>query len=44
MTGSYIKIENGEQSFTGYLAVPEAGSGPGNYSLPRNFWCECCDA
>jgi carboxymethylenebutenolidase len=29
MTGSYIKIENGEQSFTGYLAVPEAGSGPG---------------
>ena len=29
MTGSYIQIKNGETSFGAYLAVPEAGHGPG---------------
>ena len=29
MTGSYITIENGDKKFKAYLAVPEAGIGPG---------------
>lgn len=29
MTGSYITIENGDKKFNAYLAVPEAGKGPG---------------
>ena len=29
MTGSYITIENGNKKFNAYLAVPEAGKGPG---------------
>ena len=29
MTGSYIAIENGDKKFNAYLAVPEAGKGPG---------------
>lgn len=29
MTGSYITIAHGDTSFTGYLAVPESGHGPG---------------
>ncbi|NNH27855.1 dienelactone hydrolase family protein [Acinetobacter terrestris] len=29
MTGSYISIQNGDKSFSGYLAVPEVGHGPG---------------
>ena len=29
MKGSYITIENGNKKFNAYLAVPEAGHGPG---------------
>lgn len=29
MTGSYISIVNGDKKFNAYLAVPEAGKGPG---------------
>lgn len=28
MSGSYIKIENGQQNFNAYLSVPEEGHGP----------------
>lgn len=29
MTGSYITVEQGDKKFNAYLAVPEAGKGPG---------------
>lgn len=29
MTGSYITVESGDKKFNAYLAVPEAGKGPG---------------